>query len=520
MSLSEYSSRLVKHFRGRTIPEPAWPVGYAAIVDRYDLRVPLPPVLSAIAGRHHPSSTDQWRLLTPRHAPEDTLEEHLQFALKREGVDLAVLSALFRTVPDEEIAAVVRAKPTGAYARRLWFLHEWLTDRRLDIPDLAKVRSVPAVNPQQQFAMSSGQLSSRHKVTDNIPGTRHFCPMVRCTPTLNRYGEKKLGQRALEMIGRTHSDIVARAAAFLLLKDSRSSFKIEGERPSAPLAVRWGQAIGEAGSRQLNVAEFERLQRIVLGDARFVRLGLRTDGGFVGVHDRETREPIPDHISARAEDLHSLLEGIVAYGERTIRGGVDPVVVAAVMAFAFVYVHPFEDGNGRLHRWLIHHVLATAGFNPPGVVFPISAAILREIESYRTVLESYSRSLLSLIEWQPTESGNIEVLDETGDYYRFFDATAHSEFLYRCVEQTVGRDLPDEVAYLERYDRFASGVQELVDMPDSTVDLLHRFLGQNDGRLSKRGRTNEFAGLSDAETERIERLYAECFAGLASAQPA
>jgi hypothetical protein len=190
------------------------------------------------------------------------------------------------------------------------------------------------------------------------------------------------------------------------------------------------------------------------------------------------------------------------------------------MAFAFVYVHAFEDGNGRLHRWLIHHVLATAGFNPPGVVFPISAAILREIESYRTVLKSYSRSLLSLIEWQPTESGNIEVLSETGDYYRFFDATAHSEFLYRCVEQAVDRDLPDEVAYLERYDRFACGVQEIVDMPDSTVDLLHRFLSQNDGRLPKRGRANEFSGLKDAETERIERLYAECFAGLASAQPA
>jgi len=515
----EQNSTAVKDFRGRLLPEPARPVGYAALVDRYGLSVPLPSVLTAIAARHHPASTAEWRLLTPRHAPDGALGDHLEFALKWEGVDLAVLSAVFRAVPDEEVAAVVRAKPTGTYARRLWFLHEWLTGRELDVPQPGKVRAVLAVDPQQQFAASKGRPSSRHKVTDNLPGTPDFCPLVRRTAALERYAAKRLDQKARELIGRTHPDVVARAAAFLLLKDSRSSFGIEGERPSAQRAARWANAIGEAGARRLSVSELERLQRIVLGDTRFVRLGLRTEGGFVGVHDRATREPIPDHISARAEDLRSLLDGMVAYSERAIAGGVDPVVVAGAVAFGFVYVHPFEDGNGRLHRWLIHHVLATAGYNPPAVVFPVSAPILREIEAYRAVLESYSRPLLALIEWRPTESGNVEVLNHTRDYYRFFDATAHAEFLFAAVEQTVDRELPGEVAYLEAYDRFARGVKEIVDMPDPTLDLLHRFLRQGDGHLSQRTRTGEFAALTDAETERIEHLYAECFAGVASVDP-
>lgn len=518
MVSSELNSRLVKHFRGRELPESAWPVGHAALIDRYGLRVPLPPVLTAVTSRHHPSSTTTWRLLTPRHAPTDTLGAHLELALKWEGVDLAVLAALFRTVPDEEIAAVARAKPTGAYARRLWFLHEWLTGRELDLAELPKVRAVPALDPDQHFAVSVGRPSPRHKVNDNLPGTRDFCPLVRRTPTLDRYLSRGLDRKAREMIGRTHADIVARAAAFLLLKDSRSSFGIEGERPSSQRAARWAQAIGEAGSRPLSLAELERLQRVVLGDTRFVRLGLRTEGGFIGLHDRETQEPIPDHISARAEDLRSLLDGIVAYGQRMIAGGIDPVIGAAAMAFGFVYVHPFEDGNGRLHRWLIHHVLATAGHNPPGVVFPVSAAILREIATYRAVLEAYSRPLLPFIEWRPTRDGNIEVLNDTADYYRFFDATPHAEFLYYCVEQTVERDLPGEVAYIEAYDRFAREVQEIVDMPDHTVELLHRFLRKGDGHLSKRGRENEFARLTDAEAERIEHLYADSFAAVTSNQ--
>jgi Fic family protein len=193
----------------------------------------------------------------------------------------------------------------------------------------------------------------------------------------------------------------------------------------------------------------------------------------------------------------------------------DPVVAAAAVAFGFVYIHPFEDGNGRLHRWLIHHVLARAGYNPPGVIFPVSAAILREIDAYRRVLESCSAPLLPLIEWRATETGNVEVLNETADHYRYFDATAHAEFLYRCVRETVERDLPAEVAYLEAYDRFVRSVQEIVDMPASTVDLLHRFLCQNAGRLSNRARTREFAALTDREVALVERLYAEAFEDVA-----
>jgi hypothetical protein len=504
-------TRPVNDFRGRALPEPARLAGYAALIDRYNLKLPLPPRLTAITSRHRRASVSGWELLGTTHSPSDTLGGHLQFALKWEGVDLAVLAALFKAVPLRDVTAVVRSKPTGTYARRLWFLFEWLTGRQLDVPEAGKVRAVPVVDPSRQLAVATDAISRRHKVVDNLPGTASFCPMIRRTPALQRYSTMRLDLRARAIIGRTHADIMARAAAFLLLSDSRSSFRIEGERPSPQRAARWGEAIGEAGSRALSLAELERLQRIVIGDARFVRLGVRRDGGFVGTHDRETQEPIPDHVSARPEDLRHLVEGIAAYGERAIEGEVDPVATAAAMAFGFVYVHPFEDGNGRIHRWLIHHVLARAGFNPPGVVFPVSAAILRQLDGYRGALESYSRALLPLVAWRPTRHGNVEVLNETGDYYRYFDATAHAEFLYGCVEQTVERDLPEEIAYLEAYDRFARGMQAIADMPDRRIDMLHRYLRQGKGKLSRRALAKEFAALTAGEAARVERLYADCF---------
>src|SRR6202034_4292142 len=132
-------------------------------------------------------------------------------------------------------------------------------------------------------------------------------------------------------------------------------------------------------------------------------------------------------ISARADDLKSLIEGMVAF-DRGPALNLDPVIAATALAFGFVYVHPFADGNGRIHRYLIHHVLAQRGFNPSGIVFPISASILERLDDYRAVLEDYSRRLLPVIDWRPGD-GNVEVLNETADFYRFFDATPHAEFL-------------------------------------------------------------------------------------------
>jgi len=496
-------------FQERRLPVKATLAGYSALIDAFTLSVPLPRMLYATGERHKVIEADGWHILTPRHAPQPTLEGHLTFALKYEGLDLAVLKRLFLAAGGPEIEALVRATPTGTYARRIWFLYEWLTGERLDLPDAAGGRYVPVVDPARQWA-GTEDMVSRQRVKNNLPGTSEFCPLVRRTPALEAFIAEDLPSRASQAVRDVPRDLLARTAAFLLLQDSKSSYAIEGESPPQNRIQRWGRAIGNAGRAPLDLDELLRLQKIVIGDTRFVTLGLRTEGGFVGEHDRDTRMPLPAHVSARAEDLPSLMAGMIAF-ERGSAQGLDPVIAAAVLAFGFVYVHPFEDGNGRLHRYLIHHVLAERGFNPPGVVFPVSAAILDRIEDYGRVLEDYSERLLPLIEWDPTADFNVRVLNDTGDFYRYFDATAHAEFLFACVRQTIDQDLPRETAFLQRYDRFRQQVLSLIDMPDRTVDLLFRFLHHNGGRLSKRGREKEFDALSEAEIDQIERAYAEEF---------
>jgi len=100
-------------FHERRLPARATPAGYAALIDAYDLAVPLPLTLSAIGERHKKLENDGWRIFTPRHKPQATLEGHLTFALKHEGLDLAVLKRLFLTTKPAELERLVRAKPPG-----------------------------------------------------------------------------------------------------------------------------------------------------------------------------------------------------------------------------------------------------------------------------------------------------------------------------------------------------------------------------------------------------------------------
>ncbi len=220
---------------------------------------------------------------------------------------------------------------------------------------------------------------------------------------------------------------------------------------------------------------------------------------------------MPEFIGARPEDLTALLTGMLAANERMRESDLDPVLQAAATAFGFVYVHPYQDGNGRLHRCLIHHVLAERKFAPAGMVFPVSSVMLDRIDDYRDTLQGHSGLLLGFIEWRSTPDRNVEVTNDTADLYRYFDCTEEAEFLYGCVARTVDHDLPGEIDFLRRQDEAQRRIMEIVDMPDRLAQNLLMFMRQNGGRISQKRRENEFAALTDDEAKRIEAIYEEVF---------
>jgi Fic family protein len=505
-------SQLVTVFQDIIAPEEGYLAGYAALISTYHLQVPLPEMLSLISLKHKQYVTEGWQVFTPRHQPASRLHDHLTFALKYEGIDLLLLKKLFEQPIDKELENWMKAEPLGQYARKIWFLYEWLTGKTLDLPDLNKGNYIDLVDNTLQLSSSIYETVKRQRIRNNLMGVKEFCPMVRRTPTIKKFLQHDFSAQIKDYSGRLHPDIMARAAAFLLLKDSKASYIIEGENPTQNRAQRWGRAIGQAGQHAITRDELIRLQHIVIDNPRFLKPGFRTQEGFIGEHDRRDGTPIPDHISARHKDVQALIDGWLQILNRLENDEkFDAVAAAAMVAFGFVFIHPFEDGNGRIHRYLIHHVLTKKGSVPAGFIFPVSAIMLQEINVYRKVLESFSKPRLDLIEWKPDMYNNVEILNETIDLYRYFDATRQVEFLYQCVQQTLEKTIPEEVDYLEKYDRMKTWLDNVFEMPDSMVALLIRFLAQGNGTLSKRAREKEFSALLLEEVVAIEEKYREVF---------
>ena len=421
-------SQEITVFHGRQAPEKGTLVGYGAMIDALDLAVPIPGKLALISEKHRKYQTPDWSVFTIRYKPQDTLYGNLVFSIKYEGINLLFFKKLFERVEEHAIESLVQNEPLSQYSRKIWFLYEWLMQQSLSLPDLKEGNYIPLIGSNLQYTIGKGTNSPRHRVRNNLPGTINFCPLISRTEKLEKYIEEDLSEITKGFVRNVHKDILLRTSAFLLQKDSKASFNIEGETPSSSRATRWGKVIGQAGNNPLSKEELLRLQQVVIENRRFIRMGFRKEAGFVGEHDRSTGEPIPEHISAQWQDLDRLLDGLLETDYKLENSEFHPILTAAMIAFGFVFIHPFVDGNGRIHRYLIHHILAKMKFTPQGILFPVSAAILERISDYRKVLASHSHPLLDLIEWKTTKDHNVEVLNDTADYYIYFDATKQAEY--------------------------------------------------------------------------------------------
>jgi hypothetical protein len=250
-------------------------------------------------------------------------------------------------------------------------------------------------------------------------------------------------------------------------------------------------------------------------DTRFRDFDYRLSQNYVGETVAWQKEKIY-FACPKPEDLADLMEGLTAAHERMNTGGVSAVIQAAAIAYGFVFLHPFEDGNGRIHRFLIHNILARRGFTPEGIMFPISASMLKNPADYDASLEEFSRQLMPLVEYSLDEDGHMTVHNDTAIWYRYIDMTPQAEALFRFIDKTIDTELASELAFLANYDKTKKAIQEIVDMPDRQIDLFIRFCLQNNGRLSSRKRASYFDYLSDEEIANMEQSVQSAYGNATS----
>ena len=497
-------------------------LGYLYLVEQYQLAA-LPLQAAAqidplIKGRQTRSVGKRDVLVfEPKYQPEAGLVGHLQFALRYEGINLELLYLLFRQTGRYELNAWLSESPTSSYARRAGFLFEWLTGEQLKVNVPAKERYVDLVDNTLQFGLTKGERTTRFRVNNNLPGNKNFCPLVRRTKYLNEMIAHDLREKTRETLARYDQDILQRAAGYLYLKETQSSFEVEREKPSADRAQRFADLLRQADTREvLSEERLVQLQQAVV-DSRFHEFTWRHQQNWVG-KDHGYRQLI-DFIPPGPEDVPELMAGLLSLAEASrnwfpgngeVESRFDPVVLASVIAFGFVFIHPFMDGNGRIHRYLIHEVLTNAGFTPRGIILPISAVILANLDEYVAVLENFSKPLRARTSYNP-DTPDAPAAGNDAVYFRYFDATIQAEFLYRSLQRTVTEDLVTEINYLVGFDNAFKALNGLLDWPAHGLELFIRIVHQNNGRLSKSKRDSHFDWMKEKEIETAEQLVSNAF---------
>jgi hypothetical protein len=463
--------------------------------------------------------------------PGEDVFAHLEFALRKEGLHLELLRKMLVKIAPADVTDYVRSKPTGRYSRVVWWLFETFAGARLDLPDARTGNYVDLLDPGL-YVTGPVRKVKRQRVNVNLLGTADFSPMV-LRKGLGIWNEAEMRKRCEEIVGEYPPEIFDRAVRYLYAKESKSSHEIERETPDRKRAEKFIRLLEQAWHRSfLNKEALVELHKAIV-DSRYANDGWRSEideqiyvgeslaPGLERVH---FAAPKPEDLDGLMSQFLSMARQIVDHPKQSgnitysVISNVPTLVAAPVISFVFDFLHPFSDGNGRIHRFLLHHVLAHNNFGPKGIILPVSAVILIRPREYDQALESFSKPLMERVEYTLDERQRMTVTNDTADFYRYIDCTELTRITIDFIRETIETELPAELRYLTMYDEIRSKMRDIIELPDRIADLFVNLCRQNNGMLSKRKRElPEFFSLTDSEIKDLESVVRERLGMLAPA---
>lgn len=417
--------------------------------------------------------------------PAETLAGHLTFMFKHEEMHVELLARLFDSIDQTELEKWIQSEATGAYSRRAGFFFEWLTGRQLNVDDLTQGNYIDAIDSKKYFSAPQADSVKRWRVRNNLPGTRHFCPLVQLSDQVQVAIDYDCAAALSKLEMQFGADVLLRSSVWLTVKESRASFAIEHEENRADRIKRFATVMesrcGEL-SDPLSQHDLESLQAEILGEHALI-YGMRQSPVFVG-HTAGHRELV-DYIAPQWEKVPAMLKGLSDTLTRT--QGASAIVRATIASFGFIYIHPMADGNGRISRFLVNDILRRDGAVPKPFILPISATITHSSTArvgYDQSLEAFSKELMKTygdnfnFGKSQTYSDGIEsnfhfsAYEHASPAWCYPNLTSQVEYMGHVIRQTIEEEMRNEALYLRNIHRARSAVKAIVEGPDSIIDRI------------------------------------------------
>jgi Fic family protein len=429
---------------------------------------------------------DDGAVLVPHKlAPEPTLLHHAMFALKHEGVRLGLLLGALRRIPPGELVTWVKATPNSLYGRKLGHLWERLHQRRLPGLDDPRVASAyaPLFDPDQHF-VGRPQRDARWRIEFNGLGELSFCPVVRKTPALLALIERDILGQTQDFAHAVGEAMLERALNWAYLSETEGSFAIEGEAPTHDKATAFAALLRRAHEqRPLTEELLVEWQNAAISNPFDKAVQFRTE-------QNRLQRDVPGaagvtYVPPEPELAAGLMNGLMQLANQRPEG-LDALVHAAVVSFAFVFIHPFMDGNGRLSRFLIHHCLGQSGRLPPQFLLPISVAMKRHEAEYLQALTAFSQPARQLcqVTWAGDEHYRYDWVPEADTWFRTMDLTEAATFTLAMAQASLDTHMREEVEFLALFDRVKRHINDRHDLRGSDLATLIVTIFQNGGTLS------------------------------------
>jgi Fic family protein len=429
---------------------------------------------------------DDGAVLVPHKlAPEPTLLHHAMFALKHEGVRLGLLLGALRRIPPGELVTWVKATPNSLYGRKLGHLWERLHQRRLPGLDDPRVASAyaPLFDPDQHF-VGRPQRDARWRIEFNGLGELSFCPVVRKTPALLALIKRDILGQTQDFAHAVGEAMLERALNWAYLSETEGSFAIEGEAPTHDKATAFAALLRRAHEqRPLTEELLVEWQNAAISNPFDKAVQFRTE-------QNRLQRDVPGaagvtYVPPEPELAAGLMNGLMQLANQRPEG-LDALVHAAVVSFAFVFIHPFMDGNGRLSRFLIHHCLGQSGRLPPQFLLPISVAMKRHEAEYLQALTAFSQPARQLcqVTWAGDEHYRYDWVPEADTWFRTMDLTEAATFTLAMAQASLDTHMREEVEFLALFDWVKRHINDRHDLRGSDLATLIVTIFQNGGTLS------------------------------------
>lgn len=427
----------------------------------------------------------------------------VQFALKHEGVNLGLLAQILPKLNPASIVDGLKSSPNSIYLRMIAYLWEQLQVKELVGAPTQNGNYIEMFDPDR-YVTGKSIRHQRWRITWNGLGDPNSCATVELTPTIRQGLNGDVLARARNFANSLPKELLQRTTEWAYLHETQSSFAIERESPSEPKAHTFMRLLARAHEgRQLSEDYLAELQSATVSNPLDQAVAFRNQQNWLSGPGRGSMSVT--YLPPPPPAMRQMMASLMAFANEQA-DHVPPIVAAAVLSFGFVYAHPFMDGNGRLSRFLFHYALCRAGALESGALLPVSVAMRQHEADYLSALKVFSAPARERwqVRWLDAAQFDFE-FQATDDFYRYWDATAQTEFSLRMAEYALEAGLVREAAYLRRYDEIKSSVEALHDVRGSDLAALIVMCLDNNGRISNHRKKQFGDRVPQSVFEAIER---------------